>query len=187
MAHQCFNPTLMKFLALTLFSLSMASSYGDVLTKNFSVKATILPGCILGSGNADSSSFGTLNFGNISSLSAPVNVASSQNAGSIIIQCSGTPSITLALDNGVNTTGTISTGRRLLNSLTGEYLFYQIFQDSAHSIIWGNGSNGGVTKVVSVNSNSSPFEIILYAQLFASSTLPTAGTYSDTLLVTATY
>ncbi|MDN0124590.1 spore coat U domain-containing protein [Yersinia aleksiciae] len=187
MAHQCFTSCLVRLLALILFSLPMTSSYGETLTKAFSVKATVLPGCILGSGTADSTRFGTLNIGNISSLSAPVNVVSSQNAGSIIIQCSGTPSITLALDSGINTAGTISTGRRLLNSLTGEYLFYQIFQDSAHSIIWGNGSNGGTTKVVNVSSNTSPLEIILYAQLFASSTLPTAGTYTDTVLVTATY
>ncbi|MFL4555921.1 spore coat U domain-containing protein [Yersinia kristensenii] len=185
MIYNGFYPTLIQLLVLSLFGLPVSGSYGETLNSPFAVKATILPGCILGSGTADSSSFGSLNFGNISSLSTAINIVSSQNAGSIIIQCSGTPSITLALNSGANTTGNISAGRRLLNSATGEYLFYQIFQDSARSVIWGNGSNGGTAQVISANSTLQ--QIILYAQLFASSTLPTAGNYTDTLLVTVTY
>ncbi|ATM96062.1 sigma-fimbriae subunit [Yersinia frederiksenii] len=185
MAHYCFYPACVQLLVLALLGLPGASSYGDTLSRPFAVKATILPGCILGSGTADSSSFGTLNFGNVSSLSTAINVASSQNAGSIIIQCSGTPSLSLALNSGANTSGNIASGRRLLNSATGEYLFYQIFQDSARSVVWGNGSNGGSAQVITANSTLQ--QVILYAQLFASSTLPTAGNYTDTLLVTITY
>lgn len=185
MAHYCFYPACVQLLVLALLGLPGASSYGDTLSRPFAVKATILPGCILGSGTADSSSFGTLNFGNVSSLSTAINVASSQNAGSIIIQCSGTPSLSLALNSGANTSGNIASGRRLLNSFTGEYLFYQIFQDSARSVVWGNGSNGGSAQVITANSTLQ--QVILYAQLFASSTLPTAGNYTDTLLVTITY
>ncbi|MFJ1231063.1 Csu type fimbrial protein [Yersinia proxima] len=185
MAHHSFFPTLTQLLLLSLLGLPITGSYAETLSSPFAVKAKILPGCILGSGTADSSNFGTLNFGNISSLSTAINIVSSQNAGSIIIQCSGTPSITLALNSGANTTGNISAGRRLVNSNTGEYLFYQIFQDSARSIIWGNGSNGGTTQVITANSTLQ--QIVLYAQLFASSTFPTAGNYTDTLLVTVTY
>ncbi|CNK10472.1 MULTISPECIES: spore coat U domain-containing protein [Yersinia] len=185
MAQRCFYPTLTQLLLLAVLGLPVAGSYGDTLSSPFTVKATILPGCILGSGTADSSSFGTLNFGNVSSLATPINIVSSQNAGSIVIQCSGTPSLTLALNSGANTAGNIASGRRLLNSSTGEYLSYQIFQDSARSIIWGDGSNGGATQIISGNSTLQ--QIVLYAQLFASSTLPTAGNYTDTLLVTITY
>ncbi|CNK86151.1 Csu type fimbrial protein [Yersinia frederiksenii] len=185
MTYKCFTPTIANILALILFSLSIASSHSETLNSPFAVRATILSGCILGSGTTDTTSFGSLNFGNVSSLATAINVASSQNAGSIVIQCSGTPNITLALNSGANVTDSISSGRRLLNSTTGEYLLYQIFQDSARSIIWGNGSNGGTTKVIAGNSQLQ--QVILYAQLFASSTLPTAGTYTDTLLVTATY
>ncbi|HHL2562199.1 TPA: spore coat U domain-containing protein [Yersinia enterocolitica] len=180
-----FYPTFMTLLVFSLLGLPMTSSYGETLNRAFAVNATILPGCILGSGNSDSSSFGALNFGNVSSLSTAINIVSSQNAGSIMIQCSGTPSITLALNSGANTTGNIATGRRLLNSATGEYLFYQIFQDSARSVIWGNGSNGGTAQVITANSTLQ--QIVLYAQLFASSSFPTAGNYTDTLLVTVTY
>lgn len=185
MAHHGCYPTLLQLLVLALLGLPGASSYGDTLTSPFAVKATILSGCILGSGTVDSSSFGTLSFGNVSSLSTAINIVSSQNAGSIIVQCSGTPSLTLALNSGANTSGNIASGRRLLNSATGEYLLYQVFQDSARSVIWGNGSNGGATQMITANSTVQ--QIILYAQLFASSTLPTAGNYTDTLLVTVSY
>ena len=185
MARHRFYPTLIALLTFSLLGLTATSSYGEVLNRPFTVNATILPGCILGSGNSDSSSFGALNFGNISSLSTNIDIISSQNAGSIMIQCSGTPSITLALNSGANTAGNIATGRRLLNSATGEYLAYQIFQDSARSVIWGNGSNGGTAQVIKANSTLQ--QIVLYARLFASSTFPTAGNYTDTLLVTVTY
>ncbi|EMU5279566.1 Csu type fimbrial protein [Yersinia enterocolitica] len=185
MTLNSFYPTFMTVLLFSLLGLPVTSSYGETLNRAFTVNATILPGCILGSGNTDSSSFGALNFGNVSSLSTAINIVSSQNAGSIIIQCSGTPSITLALNSGANTTGNIATGRRLLNSATGEYLFYQVFQDSARSVIWGNGSNGGTAQVITANSTLQ--QIVLYAQLFASSSFPTAGNYTDTLLVTVTY
>ncbi|CQH23936.1 Csu type fimbrial protein [Yersinia enterocolitica] len=185
MTLNSFYPTFMTLLVFSLLGLPMTSSYGETLNRAFTVNATILPDCILGSGNTDSSSFGALNFGNVSSLSTAINIVSSQNAGSIIIQCSGTPSITLALNSGANTTGNIATGRRLLNSSTGEYLFYQVFQDSARSVIWGNGSNGGTAQVITANSTLQ--QIVLYAQLFASSSFPTAGNYTDTLLVTVTY
>ncbi len=185
MTLNSFYPTVITLLVFSLLGLPVTSSYGETLNRAFTVNATILSGCILGSGNSDSSSFGALNFGNVSSLSTAINIVSSQNAGSIMIQCSGTPSITLALNSGANTTGNIATSRRLLNSATGEYLFYQIFQDSARSVIWGNGSNGGTAQVITANSTLQ--QIVLYAQLFASSSFPTAGNYTDTLLVTVTY
>ncbi|CQD36095.1 Csu type fimbrial protein [Yersinia mollaretii] len=185
MAKNRFYPTLTQLLLLNLLSFSVANSYGDTLTSPFAVKATILPGCILGSGTADATSFGALNFGNVSSLSTAINIISNQNAGSIVIQCNATTSMTLALNSGANSAGNISSGRRLLNSTTGEFLLYQIFQDSAYSVIWGSGSNGGTTKAF--NATNTTQQINLYAQLFASNTLPTAGNYTDTLLVTVTY
>ncbi|BFI66098.1 hypothetical protein okayama3_16830 [Yersinia pseudotuberculosis] len=82
-------------------------------------------------------------------------------------------------------TGNISAGRRLLNSSTGEYLLYQIYQNSPRTLIWGDGSNGGTTQVIATDGTLQ--QVILYAQLFASNTQPTAGVYLDTLLVTVTY
>ncbi len=44
---------------------------------------------------------------------------------------------------------------------------------------------GGATQVIATDGTLQ--QVILYAQLFASNTQPTAGVYLDTLLVTVTY
>ncbi|AJJ54548.1 spore Coat Protein U domain protein [Yersinia pseudotuberculosis IP 32953] len=151
----------------------------------FTVNATVLTGCVLGGGATDSSNFGSINFGNITSLATAINATSGLNAGTITIQCNGNPSVTLALNSGANMTGNISAGRHLLNSSTGEYLLYQIYQNSPRTLIWVDGSNGGATQVIATDGTLQ--QVILYAQLFASNTQPTAGVYLDTLLVTVTY
>ncbi|CNI09595.1 spore coat U domain-containing protein [Yersinia pekkanenii] len=177
--------SLTSALLISVLSMPMAHASTSPVSQTFTVNATVLSGCSLGGGITDTSNFGTLDFGNIASLANVTNAISGLNSGTITIQCSGNPSVTLALNSGANTSGSITAGRRLLNSSTGEYLLYQIYQDSARTLIWGNGSNGGTTQLVATNGTVQ--YVILYAQLFASSTQPTAGLYTDTLLVTVTY
>lgn len=81
-------------------------------------------------------------------------------------------------------TGNISAGRHLLNSSTGEYLLYQIYQNSPEPLS-GEMVQMGATQVIATDGTLQ--QVILYAQLFASNTQPTAGVYLDTLLVTVTY
>ncbi|AHK21479.1 Csu type fimbrial protein [Yersinia similis] len=168
----------------TLFIIPVNAAPSPV-SSPFTVNATVLTGCVLGGGATDSSNFGSINFGNITSLATATNATSELNAGTITIQCNGNPSVTLALNSGANMTGNISAGRRLLNSSTGEYLLYQIYQNNPRTLIWGDGSNGGTTQVISTDGTLQ--QVILYAQLFASNTQPTAGVYTDTLLVTVSY
>ncbi|PLR40497.1 spore coat protein U [Chimaeribacter coloradensis] len=159
----------------------------DDLSKSqvFTLSATLVNGCVLGSGSADVTTFGTLNFGNVPSLDTPVDVVSSQGSGSIVLKCTpGTP-VTLALGNGNNVTGSISAGRRLIKAETGETLAYQLYQNAARTTVWGNGSNGGTTLVLSATGAVQEYKI--YARLLNTVTLPSAGTYSDSVLVTVTY
>lgn len=79
MTLNSFYPTVITLLVFSLLGLPVTSSYGETLNRAFTVNATILSGCILGSGNSDSSSFGALNFGNVSSLSTAINIVSSQS------------------------------------------------------------------------------------------------------------
>lgn len=172
-------------LLISTLSILTTNAATSPVSMAFTVNATVQAGCSLGGGSTDSTSFGTLNFGNLSSLVNATNAISGLNAGTIVIQCNGKPNVTLALNSGANMTGSISSGRRLRNSQTGEYLLYQIYQNSSRTLIWGDGSNGGAPQIVATNGTLQ--QVILYAQLFATSTQPTAGTYTDTLLVTVTY
>nr|WP_240775683.1 spore coat U domain-containing protein [Nissabacter sp. SGAir0207] len=154
-------------------------------TQAFTVNATLVNGCVLGSGTSDVSTFGTLSFGSRSSLDTAADVASNQGTGSVVLRCTPGTSVTLALGNGNNVTGSIASGRLLRNASTGETLLYQIYQDAGRTTVWGNGSNGGTVQAFSATGAVQEYK--LYARLFASSTLPTAGNYSDSVLVTVTY
>lgn len=102
-----------------------------------------------------------------------------------MIRCNPGLSVTLGLNVGNNVTGSIAGGRKLLNSVTSETLVYQLYQDANYAVLWGDGGNGGAVQTVS--STGSTQEIKIYASLMASSTLPTSGTYNDTVLVTVSY
>ncbi|CAI1857524.1 spore coat U domain-containing protein [Serratia plymuthica] len=151
----------------------------------FTVNATVVKGCVLGSGNSDVTTFGTLSFGQISSLASNVSIVSSAGAGSVLLRCNPGLSVTLALGIGNNITGSISAGRKLKNTLTTETLLYQLYQDNNYATPWGDGGNGGTAQVIAATGSTQ--EIKVYARLFSASTLPTSGTYNDTVLLTVTY
>ncbi|AWH89720.1 SCPU domain-containing protein [Limnobaculum parvum] len=174
-------------LGLILTCLTMISTvYADSRTKDIAVNATITAGCILGSAGSDATSFGSINFGNnISSLFNNIDVTSTQNAGSIMVRCTPKTNVTLGIDGGLNSGGTIGTGRLMKLATGTNTLKYQLYQDSNHSTIWGNGSNGGQN--LTVMSDGSVQKIDIYARLFSSTSLPAVGQYSDTVLITVSY
>ncbi|HIF6623718.1 TPA: Csu type fimbrial protein [Serratia marcescens] len=177
------NGTLRTLLLTAL--LGATAAHADTVSQNFTVNASIIKGCVLGSGVTNVTSFGSMSFGQVASLSSPIKIVSSAGAGSILIRCNPGLSVTLGLNVGNNVTGSIAGGRKLLNSVTSETLIYQLYQDANYAVLWGDGGNGGAAQTVS--STGSTQEIKIYASLMASSTLPTSGTYNDTVLVTVSY
>lgn len=177
------NGTLRTLLLTTL--IGAPAAHADTVSQGFTVNASIIKGCVLGSGVTNVTSFGSMSFGQVASLSSPIKIVSSAGAGSILIRCNPGLSVSLALNVGNNVTGSIASGRKLLNSATSETLVYQLYQDTNYTILWGDGGNGGAVQTVS--STGSTQEIKIYASLMASSTLPTSGTYNDTVLVTVSY
>nr|WP_244889088.1 spore coat U domain-containing protein [Serratia surfactantfaciens] len=161
------------------------AAHADTVSQGFTVNASIIKGCVLGSGVTNVTSFGSMSFGQVASLSSPIKIVSSAGAGSILIRCNPGLSVSLALNVGNNVTGSIASGRKLLNSATSETLVYQLYQDTNYTVLWGDGGNGGAVQTVA--STGSTQEIKIYASLMASSTLPTSGTYNDTVLVTVSY
>lgn len=176
---------LINFL-VCIYLATSSSVFADTKTQNFTVNATIISGCILGSGSADAASFGNINFGSsITTLSNNIDIASSSNAGSIVIKCTPGTNVTLGLDSGLNATGLITSGRLMKLSTGSSTLRYQLYQDSNRSIIWGNTTNGGLPLVVS--TTGAVQQITIYARMFSTTTMPTVGQYSDTVVVTVTY
>lgn len=175
--------------ALLLWPLACGADTGtndQTVQQAFQVSATIQAGCILGSGGSDVASYGTIDFGTLSTLPANVDVASSSGAGSIVIQCTPGTTVTIALDNGLNATGSIASGRNLKNTATAETLGYQLYQDSNRATVWGNGSNGGSTRSLTA-ATSAAQTLQVFARLFPRTPTPSAGTYTDTVTVTVSY
>lgn len=174
-----------------LFCLPLCAALGDIganeMTKShpFTVNASVVKGCVLGSGASDTDTFGNLNFGQISSLDSDIRIVSRIGAGSVQLRCNPELNVILALSIGNHVTGSITAGRKLQNATSGETLLYQLYQDRNYSILWGDGSNGGMVRTITATGNTQ--EINVYARLFSSSILPTSGIYSDTVLLTIIY
>ncbi|MEK1940200.1 MAG: spore coat U domain-containing protein [Pseudomonas sp.] len=181
-----FFTRLLQGLALCLLSLFSRADTGTneiPINKAFLVKAAIVNGCILGSGAADVTSYGSINFGQVSLLPSNVDVTSSNGAGSILLQCTPGTTLTIGLSAGLNTSN-IAAGRFLIKG--AETLRYQLYQDSG-TTIWGNGSNGGTVKSLTFPAGSATVAYPVFARLFAVTPMPSAGIYSDTVTVTVTY
>jgi spore coat protein U-like protein len=175
--------------AFAALALVCADAYADTgvndqtLSQSFQLRAVVSEGCILGSGTADTASFGTISFGQFGRLPTNVDRASNSEFGSIVIQCTPGIGLRIAIGPGVGTT-TIAGGRYLTKG--AERLRYQLYQDAGYQNVWGDGSNGG-TAMSLVSPPGGLATVPVYARLFSTATMPSAGIYRDTVLVTVTY
>ncbi|MDF7630917.1 MULTISPECIES: spore coat U domain-containing protein [unclassified Pantoea] len=169
-----------RYLIAAGWLLSASPCFASSTTDSFQVTAEITSGCAFGSsGSSSSTDFGTLDFGTMSAISSNVDVASSSGAGSIVVTCTPGTAITLALDYGEN--GGSSSSRYLSNG--SATLAYQLYQDAAHTTVWGSDSLA--YSVSSFPDSTQTYTV--YGRLFATAGLPASGTYSDTVTVTLTY
>ncbi|QSL92677.1 spore coat protein U domain-containing protein [Ectopseudomonas toyotomiensis] len=179
-----------RLLCLTVLAVHAWSAHGDtgindqIVSQSFQLRAEIVPGCLLGAGGSDATSFGSISFGQISTLPSNLDAASTPDNGSIVLQCSPGTAVTLSLNAGLNT-GSVGGGRYLARG--ADRLRYQLYQDAARSIIWGDGSNGGTRMSINFPVGGATQTYTVYARLFSVSPLPSAGIYTDTITVTVSY
>lgn len=176
------SATAVDFLAL-LFALACPAAWAATATSSFTVNATIVNGCAFGSSlSSPISNLGTLNFGSMSSIPTNVDVVSSAGTGSVVVTCTPGATVTIAMDYGIN--GGNATRRIMTNTSSAtQTLGYQLYQDAARTQVWGTGT---LVKTVS-NFPTTTQTYPVYARLFSVTTLPSAGTYTDTVTVTLTY
>lgn len=100
------------------------------------------------------------------------------STGQVNVTCSEASGYSVAMNAGVNAGGNFA-NRRMSNGDT--FLSYQLYTDSTRSTIWGDGSGGSMAV-----SQASPGISTVYARLPARQSV-SAGTFTDTILVTITY
>ena len=85
------NGTLRTLLLAALIGAPTARA--DTVSRGFTVNASIIKGCVLGSGVTNVTSFGSMSFGR-GVLEQPDKIVSSAGAGSILIRCNPGLSVT---------------------------------------------------------------------------------------------
>lgn len=117
-----------------------------------------------------------INFGNYD-VASNTNLTSS---GTITVSCRNDRNVVIAFGQSAN--GGINP-RRMKHSFLNDFLNYNIYQDAATSIIWGDGSNGTSPMIVNRIPRNRTFTY--YGVIFAGQDI-SAGTYTDSLIVTVT-
>ena len=170
--------------AIILWWLATAAtpSHADTVTDTFQVSATVEDGCVFGSGGSSTvTDLGNIDFGTLSAPGSVIDVSSSESAGSIVLTCTPGMSVTISIDYGLN--GGSSSQRYL--ALDNESLAYQLYQDAARSQVWGSSADGLAKTVASFPETTTRYTV--YARLNAVDSLPSAGIYTDTVVVTLSY
>jgi spore coat protein U-like protein len=104
--------------------------------------------------------------------------AATKSTGKVKVKCTSGTNYTISLSPGSGTlTARVMTGG-------GNQLDYNLFTDSTHLTVWGDGTSGSVT--VSGTGTGSNTAYTVYGLIPAKQNVP-AGSYSDTITVTVTY
>ncbi|MCG8708091.1 spore coat protein U domain-containing protein [Brenneria sp. 4F2] len=166
-------------LPIALFSFpAMALTVSDT----FTVSADIEKGCAFGSNiNAGQSDMGTIDFGTQSASSVNTDVASTVGGGSVVVTCTPGITVSIALDYGLH--GGSSSQRYLMSTSGSRLLPYQLYRDSARTLVWGTGELA--MSIGAFPATTQTYTV--YARYFGASPLPPAGEYTDSVTVSLTY
>jgi spore coat protein U-like protein len=115
----------------------------------------------------------------------PASAANRDATGTLRITCDGGVSakITLSVGNGVG--ARYSTGRKMTLTSGTRTLTYNVYLNTAHSAVFGDGTDGSGT--VQSSSSSTSITRTVYGRIPGSQTTALSGSYKDTLVVTIQY
>ncbi|MER8466443.1 spore coat protein U domain-containing protein [Mesorhizobium sp. M1396] len=143
------------------------TSAGTATTTNFTVNASVAANCLVTVQNID--------FGAKGVLSANVDAT-----GGVSVTCTSGTAYTVSLNGG--TTNSAPTARKM--SKGAETVTYGLYKDTARSQPWGDTATPGST--VPGTGNGLVQALTVYGRV-PPQTTPSAGVYTDTVVVTITY
>jgi spore coat protein U domain-containing protein, fimbrial subunit CupE1/2/3/6 len=155
-------------LVFTAFS---APASAATATANLSVSATVTNNCTI--------STGALGFGSYD----PVVANASTNldgTGTVSVACTKGTTATVGLGLGSNASGST----RRMSDGGGNFLTYELYQDSGHTTVWGNAGAGLLSPAAAPSKATRNFTV--YGQV-ASNQDVLAGSYSDTVVATVNF
>jgi len=118
-----------------------------------------------------------VSFGSFDNLNNPVDAN-----GLVSVQCTVPTPVSIQLDAGIHASGVFQ--QRKLSTVSGQTLNYNLYLDTAHVLVWGDGTGG--TQVVSGMTGgiaAIPLDQPVYGRI-ASGQRGSVGVYSDAITVT---
>jgi spore coat protein U-like protein len=140
------------------------------VTTTFNVQITITNACTIVSAT-------NLNFGSVGVIGA----AGVSSTSTITVLCTSLAPYTVGLSAGAGSGATVA--NRLMTSAATNTVGYSLYQDAAHSVVWGTTT--GTDTVAGTGSGASQ-ALTVYGHVPSQST-PPAAVYNDTVTVTVTY
>lgn len=164
---------MLKAAMLCSAALVSGMSWSATASATFQVTATVVSSCTVAGT--------TLNFGNnIDPLAATPPLDSTST---LTVSCTNTTPYTVALNAGGNAGGAANFGARAIKN-GSSLLTYQLYRDSGHATVWGDGTNS--SSVASGTGSGSSQTINIYGRLPSlAGAIP--GSYTDTVTVTISY
>ncbi|ESZ69607.1 MULTISPECIES: spore coat protein U domain-containing protein [unclassified Mesorhizobium] len=152
----------------TLLGSSCSGGLGNPDTNpTFTINATVAANCLVTTQNIDFGSKGVL-------------TANADATGQVSVTCTPSTAYTVSLNGG--TTGGTPTNRKM--SKGAERVTYGLYKDAARSQPWGDAGTPGST--VAGTGTGTAQALTVYGRV-PPQTTPSAGVYTDTVVVTITY
>jgi spore coat protein U-like protein len=115
----------------------------------------------------------------------PLSSSATATTASVSVTCTkGTTGASVGLDNGLNSANASGGQHRAMKSGT-HYLSYDIWQDAAHTIFWGNTA-GTNAEAVPVPTSATAQTLTAFGQIPAKENAP-AGSYADSVVETVNF
>lgn len=164
-------------LAVLVLGSTQAMAFGGSATTQFDV-ITSVPDVCRNTISATPMDFGTYN---------PMSTTDATASNTIAVTCSSGAAYSIALDDGQNSSGgTLN----LANQTAGmsDTLSYAIYQDSANTIVWGNGAPGSANPEYTAVGSGGQDSVTAYGVLPTGQMTAVSGSsYKDTITATLTY
>jgi spore coat protein U-like protein len=120
----------------------------------------------------------------------PLSLSNTDSVGGVTVSCGGIAGLLIPLQVDIGKGSSGNYAARTLVSGTNT-LSYNLYQDSARSMVFGNATNGTVdassSMLLSALGIGTPVTIPIYGRVFGAQVTAVPGSYADTISVTLTY
>jgi spore coat protein U-like protein len=120
----------------------------------------------------------------------PLSLGNTDSVGGVTVTCGGIAGLLIPLQVDISKGSGASYAARTM-AYGANTLSYNLYQDSARSMVFGNGTSGTVDASSSMLLNAlgigAPVTIPIYGRVFGGQVTMVPGSYADTIAVTLTY